>query len=327
MRRREFIAGLGAAAWPVVVRAQQRDDVPKVGYLDTLEVDDPEGQRERETFAQALARAGWTADRIFIDFRSAGGEDARIRQVSTELLVDRPRVILVRGTQASIIVKAQTTNVPIVFTNVADPVGNGLVTSLSHPGENVTGFASVEFSLGGKWLGLLKQIAPDLKRVLFLYSRDNPNWHGYLSSITAAAQVVSVRVNATAVARPEDFASALETFSRLGGGGGVINAPSALLAVHRDQVAASAIQYRLPTIFPYRYYAVSGGLLSYGSDGIDLYRQAAAYVDRILRGERTTNLPVQMPTKLLLVANLKTAKALGLTIPETLLATADEVIQ
>jgi putative ABC transport system substrate-binding protein len=203
VKRREFIAWLGAAAWPVVVRAQQQDQIPKVGYLDTLRVDDPEGRREREIFKQALANAGWTAGRILFDFRSAGGEDARIRQVAAELIGGRPQVILVRGTQASIILKGQTAGVPIVFTNVADPVGNGLVTSLSHPGDSVTGFASVEFSLGGKWLELLKQISPNMSRALFLYNSDNPNWRGYLSSITMAGKTLSVEIDATAVSRPE----------------------------------------------------------------------------------------------------------------------------
>jgi putative tryptophan/tyrosine transport system substrate-binding protein len=327
VRRREFVAGLaGVAALPIAAYAQQRGRIAKVGYLDTLKVGDPESLRERKIFEQALSKAGWTEDQIVIDFRSAGGEDDRIRQVAAELIVDRPQVILVRGTQAAIILKAQTSNVPIVFTNVADPVGNGLVASLAHPGENITGFASVEFSLGGKWLGLLKQLSPDMRRVLLFYSADNPNWYGYLSSITSAAKTLFVEVSTAAVERPEQFASALEAFGRLIGGG-VIAPPSALLAVHREQVAELAIKYQLPMIFPYRYYAASGGLLSYGSDGVDLYRRAASYVDRVLRGESTADLPVQMPTKLELIINLKTAKALGLTIPETLLATADEVIQ
>jgi putative ABC transport system substrate-binding protein len=200
------------------------------------------------------------------------------------------------------------------------------VASFAHPGGNVTGFASVEFSLGGKWLSVLKSIAPDVTRAMLLYSPDNPNWVGYRRAITAGSAALSVEVTASPVTTVDEIERAYESFARQPGGG-VIAVPSAFLGGQRERLAALAIRHRLPAIYPYRYFAASGGLVSYGSDTVDLYRQAASYVDRILHGEKPSDLPVQAPTKFELVVNLKTAKALGLAIPETLLATADEVIQ
>jgi putative ABC transport system substrate-binding protein len=288
--------------------------------------DDPEIRSEREAFEQALAKLGWSAGRVAIDFRYGGGDDARIRAAAAELVDRRPQVIVVRGTQTAIILKRQTSSIPIVFLNVADPVESGLVESFSHPGGNVTGFASVEFSLGGKWLSVLRGIAPNVTRAMLLYSPDNPNWVGYQRAITAGSAALSVDVTASPVTTAAEIERAYELFGRQPGGG-VIIVPSAFLGGQRERIAALAVRHRLPAIYPYKYFASSGGLVSYGSDTVELYRQAASYVDRILKGEKPSDLPVQAPTKFELVINLKAAKALGLTIPETLLATADEVIQ
>jgi putative ABC transport system substrate-binding protein len=323
MRRREFIAGLGSAAWPLVARAQQ----PSIGVLMGRGEDDPEIGSEHKAFEQTLARFGWVVGRnIEVEYRTAGGDDARVRAFAQELVGKLPSVIVVYGTQASVVLKGQTGSIPIVFLNVADPVGSGLAASIPHPGGNFTGFTLLEFSLGGKWLSVLKEIAPHLTRVMFLYNPDNSNWMGYQHAIKEAAAALPVEVTAAAVSTVAGIASSLASFGREPGGG-VIVVPSGFLTANREQVTALVIQHRLPTVYPYKYYAKSGGLISYGSDTVDLYRRAASYVDRILKGEKPGELPFQAPTKFELVINLKTAKALGLTIPETLLATADEVIQ
>jgi putative ABC transport system substrate-binding protein len=324
VKRRDFIAGLGsAAAWPVVVRAQQV--LPLVGVLKTRSEDDQEDSVERDAFEKGLAKFGWVAGRnVTIDYRAGAGDDGRIRALGAELVGKRPQVIVVRGTQASIIVKRLTASIPIVFLNVADPVESGLVASFPHPGGNATGFASVEFS--GKWFGVLKEIAPNVTRVMLLYSPENPNWIGYQRALMAVASTLSIDVTASAVTTADEIERAFQSFG-LQPGGGVVTVPSGFLGVNRERIAALAMLHRLPAIFPYRYFTASGGLVSYGSDTVDLMRQAASYVDRILKGEAPSDLPVQAPTKFEFVINLKTAKSLGLTIPETLLATADEVIQ
>jgi putative tryptophan/tyrosine transport system substrate-binding protein len=263
---------------------------------------------------------------LSIDYRAAGGDEARIRELAADIVSRRPRVIVARGTQASVILKRQTDRIPIVFHSVADPVENGLVASFSHPGGNATGFTSVEFSLGGKWLSILKSIAPNVTRVMLLYNPYNPNWTGYQHALLAAASTLSIDVTVSAVRTAAEIERAFATF---GGqpGGAVITVPSPFINVTRERIALLAIRHRLPAIYAYRYFALSGGLISYGADDVDVVRQAASYVNRILRGEKPSDLPVQAPTKLELVINLNSARALGLTIPETLLATADEVIQ
>jgi putative tryptophan/tyrosine transport system substrate-binding protein len=218
-----------------------------------------------------------------------------------------------------------TGTIPIVFINVADPLASGIVANYAHPGGNVTGFTSVESSIAGKWLGLLKDIAPGITRVMFLYSAENSNWRGYLRAIEAAALRARVAASATPVASSREISDAIETFARESNSGMIVQ-PTGLMSDQRQTITALAIRRRLPAMYPYNYFAASGGLASYGSDAPDLYRRAATYADRILRGEKPGDLPVQVPTKFEFVINLRTAKALGLDVPPTLLATADEVI-
>jgi putative ABC transport system substrate-binding protein len=328
MRRRTFIAGLGsAAAWPLAARAQPIDRVPSVGFLMGRAEDDPENRAERDAFEQGLAKLGWIAGGdIHIEYRWSSGDDARIRSLAAELVAKSPRVIVTYGTQAALILKQQTSVIPIVFLNVADPIESGLVASFAHPGGNVTGFTALEFSLGGKWLSLLKEISPRTTRVLVLYTPDNSNWTGYLRAIEAAASSLSVNVTASATISAEEIERAVEAFGR-SPEGGIIVVPSGLMGVNRDMIASLAIRHRLPSIYPYRYYAVSGGLVSYGSDTVDLYRRAPSYVDRILKGEKPGDLPIQAPTKFEFVVNLMAAKAIGITVPQPLQLLADEVIE
>jgi putative ABC transport system substrate-binding protein len=246
--------------------------------------------------------------------------------LAAELVALSPDVIVANGTPMTDIVRRLTGTTPIVFINVADPVASGIIGSFAHPGGNVTGFTSVQASFAGKWLGLLKDMAPRITRVMFLYSIQNSNWNGYLRAIEAAAPGAGVAASGTAVASSEEISNAIETVARESNSGMIVQ-PTGLMSDQRETIITLANQHRLPAMYPYNYFAASGGLASYGSDAPDLYRRAAAYADRILRGEKPGDLPVQAPTKFELVINLKTAKALGLAVPPTLLATADEVIE
>jgi putative ABC transport system substrate-binding protein len=327
MRRREFITLLGGAtAWPLAARAQQQNQVKQIGWLGTDERD-PLTQTIAQAFDQEMAKLGWTVGQnIRVDRRGAPGDDSRIRGYVAELVGKIPDIILVQGTQATAILKQQTSTIPIVFVNVADPVASGFVASFAHPGGNITGFTSVESSLAGKWLSILKDIAPGVSRAMVLYYPDNSNWVGYLRSIEAAAPPLGVNVSAARAVTSDEITRQMETFAREPGGGMIV-LPSGLMAVNREVITSLAVRHRLPAIYPYGYYATSGGLASYGSNFVDLYRQAASYVDRILKGEKPADLPVQAPTKFELVVNIKTAKAIGLMIPEAFLLRADEVIE
>jgi putative tryptophan/tyrosine transport system substrate-binding protein len=328
MRRREFITLLGGAAtaWPRAARAQQPNQVKRIGWLGTDEKD-PLAQAIARTFDQEMARLGWSeGQNIRVDRRGASGDDKRIRGFVAELVGKVPDVILVQGTQATAILKQQTSTIPIVFVNVADPVASGFVASFAHPAGNITGFTSVEYSIAGKWISILKDIAPGVTRTMVLYYPDNSNWAGYLRSIEAAAPALSVNVNAAGAVTSDEIVRQIEAFARKPGGGMVV-LPGGLMGVNREKIAALAVRHRMPAIYPYGYFATSGGLASYGSDTVGLYRRAASYVDRILKGEKSGDLPVQAPTKFEFVINLKTAKALGLEIPPNVLALADEVIE
>jgi putative tryptophan/tyrosine transport system substrate-binding protein len=327
VRRREFIGGLGAAAWPVVARAQQRERVRRIGVLLNLSESDPEGQLRLAAFQQGLEKLGWTNGRnIQIEYRWTAGDPERAHSYAVELVALKPDVIFAAPTSVVAVLQRETRTVPIVFAQIGDPVGSGFVNNLARPGGNITGFALFEFMIGAKWLDLLKKIAPSVVRVAVLYDVANPEAFGFLPMIEAAGRSLGVQMFPTAVRDVTEIERSIETF---GGelNGGLVPIPGPLMVEHREAIISLATRHRLPNVYAYRYYPVSGGLASYGVDNIDSYRRAASYVDRILRGEKPGDLPVQLPTKFELVINLKTAKALGLTIPETLLATADEIIQ
>jgi putative ABC transport system substrate-binding protein len=327
MRRREFIAGLGGAvAWPVVARAQEREGVRRIGVLLNAVADDPLYQTRVGAFLQALALLGWATGRnVLIDTHWGTPDVAEIRKHAAELAALAPDVILASGGSTVVPLLQVTRTVPIVFANVADPVGSGLVDSLARPGGNATGFISFEFSTSGKWLELLKQIAPSVTRTAVL--RDPMGVAtSQFAAIQTVAQSLRMEINPINLRDPSEIERAIAAFARAPNGGLIVTT-SAAATLHRNLITTLAVRHRLPAVYPYRHFAAVGGLISYGPDLIDQYQQAAGYVDRILKGEKPADLPVQAPTKYETVINLKTAKALGLTIPETLLATADEVIQ
>jgi len=329
MRRREFIAGLGgAAAWPVVARAQQPARMRRIGVLMNLAADDPESLTRIAAFHQGLQEVGWNIGRnVQIDYRSGLGDADRYRRYAAELVALAPDVILATGGTTVKPLLQATCTVPIVFVQMIDPVGQGYVASLERPGGSVTGFMVLEFSISGKWPELLKQIAPSVTRVAVL--RDPALGSGTSQFAVIQAVAASLRMEEVTPVDVRDVGeteSAVAAFAR-GSNGGLIVTTSTLAQVHRELIITLAARHRLPAVYPFRFFVTGGGLISYGPDTIDQYRRAAGYVDRILKGEKPADLPVQMPTKYVTVLNLKTAKALGLTIPETLLATADEVIQ
>jgi putative ABC transport system substrate-binding protein len=330
MRRREFIRLLSgaAAAGPLAAHAQQAERVRRVAMLMTPTDDLDDSDAPSKVFAEALTKLGRIAGRnVTIEGRSSGsGDDRLARANAADVVAAAPDVIVCPGTQVTAILQQQTHTIPIVFVNVADPVGSGLAASFAHPGANITGFTNMESSFAGRWLGLLKDIAPNVSKFLVLYYPDNPNWHGYLPPIEAAAQALRVSIEAAHVADIGEIERYIETFAREPGAG-IIVLPSGLMNVNKDTIPRLAAQHRLPAMYPVKFFAVSGGLVAYGSEFNEPYRRAAQYVDLILRGAKPSDLPVQAPTKFELVINLKTAKALGLTIPASLLATADEVIE
>jgi putative ABC transport system substrate-binding protein len=329
VKRRTFIAGLGSAAvWPVVARAQQGDRVRRIGVLSTLGADDPDARTQIEAFLQGLAQLGWTDGRnVRIDYRWGSGNVDIIRKSSAELATLAPDVILAGGGASLVGPLLQATRiVPIVFTYATDPVGAGFVDSLARPGGNTTGFISNEYSLSGKWLELLKQIAPSVTRVGVLRASNTPTGPAEFGIIQAMALSHRVEVNPINIRDAGEIERGIAIFARSADGGLIVTG-SVLSLFHRDLILTLAARHKLPAVYYRRYFVNAGGLISYGSSIVDHSRRAAEYVDRILKGEKPAELPVQAPTKYELVINLKTAKALGLTIPETLLATADEVIQ
>ena len=330
MRRREFITLLGgaAAAWPLAVRAQQAGErMRRIGVLTTLAADDEEAMARLAAFLQALQQLGWTGNRnVHIDYRWGAGEPERIRRHAAELAALAPEVILANGTAGVGPLLQATRTVPIVFVQVSDPVGAGYIASLARPGGNATGFTLFEYGTSGKWLELLKQIAPSVTRAVVLRDPTQPTGIAQLAAMHSVAPSLGVEVSPVGLRDPDEIERGVAAFAR-GANGGLIVTAGALSLVHRDLIIALAARHRLPAVYPYRIFVASGGLMSYGTDSTDSYRRAAGYVDRILKGEKAADLPVQQPTKFDLVINLKAAKALDLDVPATLLATADEVIE
>jgi putative tryptophan/tyrosine transport system substrate-binding protein len=326
MRRRDVITFLGSAAvaWPRSTRAQQGERMRRVGVLMNLASDDPEAQARISAFRQELHQLGWTDGRdVRIDYRWAEGA-GQFQRYAEELLALAPDVILASATPSVQALQQVTRTVPIVFANVGDPVGMGLVANLARPGGNITGFLPHEFGFGAKWLELLKEIAPRVTRVAVL--RDLTIGPAFLSAIQAVAPSFSVELTAVGVRDVGEIERSVTAFARSSNGGMIVTASTSAL-VHRNLITMLAARHGLPAVYAFRYMVTAGGLISYGADPIDLFRRAAGYIDRILKGEYPADLPVQAPTKHELVINLKTAKALNLTIPATLLARADEVIE
>jgi putative ABC transport system substrate-binding protein len=328
MKRRTFMAGLGsAAAWPVMARAQQRERARRIGVLMNQAADDPEGQTRIGAFLQGLQELGWTIGRnVQIDYRWAAGNTERYHAYAAELTAMAPDVALASGGVVAAAIQRASRAIPVVFANTTDPIGTGIVASLAHPGGNLTGFAGFDYSIGGKWFELLKQIAPRLTRVAVLRDAGQVAGGAMLGAIQVVATSSGVEVSPIDVRDADEIERGIGTLARVPASGLIVT-NNAMALVQRTLIITLATRYRVPAIYPYRLHAASGGLISYGPDSVDQFRRAAGYVDRILKGEKPGDLPVVQPTKFELVINLKTAKALGLTIPETLLATADEVIQ
>src|SRR5262245_28137914 len=329
MRRREFITLLGGAAvsWPMAARAQQGERMRRIGVLLPFSADHAESQVRMGAFLQTLALSGWTIGRnLRIDIRWAGINADDIRKHAAELAALTPDVILAHGASTVRPLQQATRSVPIVFPVVGDPVGAGIVGSLARLGGNITGFMISEYSMGGKWLELLKEIAPDVTRVAVLRDPTNSAAIAQFGVIQAMAPSLRVEVSPIDVRDAGEIERAVTAFARAAHGG-LIATSSGASALHHALVIALAAKHKLPTVYYERFFVAAGGLISYGPDYVDQYRKAAYYVDRILKGERPADLPVQAPTKYQLVINLKTAKALSLEVPQTLLVRADEVIE
>jgi len=328
MRRRHFITLLGSAvAWPLALRAQQSGQMRRIGVLQTGSESDPVSQLRRAAFVDGLRKFGWTeGTNVLIHYRWVGDDAARVRLYATELTGMRPDVIWTSGSLQLLLLKRATRTIPIVFTQVYDPVGSGFVTNLNRPGGNITGFTLGEFSMGGKTLEVLKEVAPQVSRVAVLLNLEQPPHVAMWRSIEAIAPSFGVRLTPADAPDSDEIERAIEAFAREPNGG-LIVLPSPITQVHRELITALAARHRLPAAYAFRFYVTSGGLVSYGIDPADQARQAAGYVDRILKGEKPADLPIQQPTKFELVINLKTAKALGLDIPTSLLARADEMIE
>jgi putative ABC transport system substrate-binding protein len=329
MRRRAFIALAGGAfaAWPRVARAQQPERMRRIGALMSVAADDPEAPARVGAFSQGLAELGWTIGwNVRIDYRWYATDADLARKYAAELVALAPDVFLASGTVGVTALQQAARSVPIVFTLVADPVGAGFVNNLARPGGNATGFMLYEYSLSGKWLELLKEIAPRITRAAVLRLQTNPAGIAQFGVIQALAPSLGVQVSPVNVRNANEIESGIATFARAANGGLIVTG-TASGTVHHHLIIKLAAQYKLPAIYTTRSTVVAGGLISYGPDRVDPYRRAASYVDRILKGEKPADLPVQAPTKYELVVNLKTAKALGIDIPTSVLATADEVIE
>jgi ABC-type uncharacterized transport system substrate-binding protein len=328
MRRREFVSLLGsAAAWPLAARAQQPERMRRIGVLTNLAADDPEAQTRVGAFLQGLQEFGWAVGRnMRIDLRWGGGDAEKTRRYATELVALAPDVILTSGATALGPLLQATRSVPIVFAQVPDPVGSGLVNSLAWPGGNATGFTTFEYGLSGKWLELLKQIAPTVTQIAVIRDPTISAGIGQWGALQAVAPSVRIGLRAVNVRDADEIEGDIVAMAR-GPNSGLIVTSSPLSALHRDLIVSLAARHRLPAIYYQRGFVTVGGLMSYGPDLVDQYRRAAGYVDRILKGDRPADLPVQEPTKYEMVINLRTAKALGLAVPDKLLALADEVIE
>ena len=330
MRRRAFITLFGgvAAAWPLAARAQQGERMRRIGVLMTFGEGDSGGQARVAAFREGLQKLGWEEGRnISIDPRWAPANVASIERLAKELVALQPDLILSNNTPTTAALLQQTRTIPIVFAVVSDPVGSGFVASFSRPGGNVTGLTNIQPTMPGKWLELLKEIAPRVNRAALLFNPATATYADhYVNSFKAAAASLGVDAVIASVRDRSELESVISAQAREPNGGLVVMTDS-FTSTHRAEITSLAARYRLAAIYPFRFFAELGGLMSYGNDLLDSFRQAASYVDRILKGEKPADLPVQAPTKLELVINLKTAKALGLDLPPTLLARADEVIE
>jgi putative ABC transport system substrate-binding protein len=327
MKRRGFIALLGGAvASPFAAQAQQPDPMRRIGVLISS-TDDQQMQARLAAFLQALQQLGWTDGRnVRIEYRWAGGNADNIRKYAAELAALAPDLILAGGGAGVPSLQQATRTIPIVFTQTPDPVGAGFVDSLARPGGNATGFMALEYGVGAKWLELLKEIAPDVTRVAVIRDAAISAGPGFFGAIQAVAPSLRVELSPVSVRDGGEIERAVATFARSANGGLIVTG-SALANVHGDLIVALAARHKLPAIYFARFFVTGGGLISYGADFIDQYRRAAGYVDRILKGEKPADLPVQAPTKFEMALNLKTAKALGLSIPQSLMLRADEVIE
>jgi len=329
MRRRDLIKGIAgsAAAWPLAAGAQPNDRVRRIGVLDPEAENDPESQTLIGEFTQRLQELGWTSGRnVRIDFRFGGADAMRISMLASELVEGHPDVIIAVGYPSAAALRQQSLSLPIVFVRVVDPVSAGFVTNLARPEGNITGFTNFEFSVGGKWLQLLKQCAPTIGRIAVVFDPANPSWTAYLRTIEAAASSFGVQLTPAGVHDAAEIKQRVATFAREPNGA-VVVFPSPVTIQYRESIIAATAEQRLPAIYPYRFFAVDGGLMSYGASVLEPYRGAASYADRILKGAKVAELPVQQPTKYQLVINLTTANALNLIVPQSLLASADEVIE
>jgi putative ABC transport system substrate-binding protein len=328
VKRRKFITLLAAATtWPLAARAQQADRMRRIGVLIQIAEGDLQARVEVAAFLRELQKLGWSeGHNLRVDIRWGGGDADRIRKYAAELTALAPEVVLApRGTVVGALQQASQ-YVPIVFVNVTDPVGRGYVASLARPAGNATGFTSFEFAMGGKWLEVLKEIAPRVTHVAVLRDPAITAGIGYLAAIHALAPSIAVEVTPVDVRHTSDIERAVASFAGTSNGGMIVTADPAAI-VHREAIITLAARHRLPAIYPYRFFVTSGGLITYGLNNVEQYRLAAGYVGRILKGEKPADLPVQAPTNYQLLINLKSAKALGLEIPTALLARADEVIE
>ena len=328
MKRREFITLVGgaAAAWPLAAQAQQGERMRRIGVLVGLAENDPEMKERLAGFRQGLEKLGWSeGGNVRIDYRFApAGTQAHL--LAKELVALRPDVILAQSTPATAALKPETSTIPIVFAGVADPIGSGFVSSLSRPSGNLTGLLQYEEGITGKWLAMLKEIAPNLTRAALLANPKTAAFDYFLRSAKTLAPSLAIEVVPMPIENANDIERSIEGFAREANGGLVLP-PDTTTVVHRELIIRLAARHRLPAVYAIRVFVVAGGLMFYGTDFVELYRQAASYVDRILRGAKTVELPGQMPTRFETVVNLKTAKALGLTVPPGLLVAADQVIE
>lgn len=327
MRRREFISALGAATFLPLASAQQAGRVRRIGVLQGSYEDDPEWQRLVAAFVDGLRARGWMEGaNILIHYRWGNTDSEQVRRYATELVNQQSEVIWAAGSIPVLSLKRATRTIPIVFTQIFDPVSSGFVASLARPGGNVTGFSLGEFSMGGKMLEILKEVAPQLSRVAVILNLDQPPHVALYHTIETLGPSIGVTSSAVDAQDRAEIERAIPNFANAPNGGLVV-LPGPITVAHRDLIVAAAAKHHLPAIYPFRYFVTGGGLVSYGADPVAQSAAAAAYVDRILRGEKPAELPVQTPTKFALVVNLMTAKALGLTLPPSLLARADEVIE
>ncbi|MFZ0624267.1 MAG: ABC transporter substrate-binding protein [Pseudolabrys sp.] len=330
MRRREFIGLLGSAvaAWPLSVRAQQGEGVRRIGVLMARKTDDAEGQKQFAALRQGLAELGWSEGKAFhVETRWTVADAAEALKFAQELVALKPDVLVVNGTPSLIAMRQVTSTIPIVFVSVADPVGQGFIPSLARPGANITGFSAEEASMGGKWLELLKELAPRVTRIAIVYNpKTAPYGPMFFPAMQAAAPRMAIALSISPVHTAADIERVISGIGREPGGG-LIVVPDSFMFGQRQHIIALATKYRLPAIYPLRIFIPDGGLIAYGIERVDMFRRTANYVDRILRGASPVELPVQQPTKFELAINLKTAKALGLSVPSSMLLSADEVVE